>query len=628
VEGSISRTITAARAGLKFGSVKARSVSAVNDEMLRIIGLPKKTLQEVVFVMQGAIENVLFEDPAERKKKLQGLFGVENAEPLRVLLQREIAEIGNLPSSEQLQQQQTQLDTVIDPKLRELTAQHAELNKSVVGVDCIALHLIIDDYTTHQANTAKHEQLQRQGAELTVQIEKLKQVVQTDSSELQQQTEKLKQLQQSVEDHRVQLRELGSKRTIADTARRLHEESVQLTQILSTPAPVAPTDAPAVASLTEAVALSEQELMPKAAFVRAFDGCVDDNVVCPTCGQTVADAQQRVAAIRLELSAAKAQIDAARVILKESEAALRAYERAKTEYDAGLVYAKARLNDIQAHVVSLGDIVPVDPQTYDQLRASVAAYEQNERLLAQRQKETTSRQTQLATFTGQLDAVHAAISEIAKDGEMAPSNDDYTYAKQALDAVRTMREQLANIDGQLSQLQTQRATVLAEVERLKEQLAKVGNVLNYRGMCERARTVLHYDCLPLLVTQAYLTGLNIRLNEYLRTFNVPFSCAIKDDLSVVCTMPDGHEHTADRLSGGQRVVLSISFRFAVYSLFASNLGFMVLDEPTTMLDDDRVMAVTALLQQVRQYAHRTGMQLIVVTHEPELATAFDHEVRL
>jgi len=74
--------------------------------------------------------------------------------------------------------------------------------------------------------------------------------------------------------------------------------------------------------------------------------------------------------------------------------------------------------------------------------------------------------------------------------------------------------------------------------------------------------------------------------------------------------------------------LGIAFRFAVYRLFASELGFMVLDEPTTMLDADHVDSVLDVLQSVRRHAHNTGMQLIVITHEPQLEMAFDQTVRL
>jgi len=111
-------------------------------------------------------------------------------------------------------------------------------------------------------------------------------------------------------------------------------------------------------------------------------------------------------------------------------------------------------------------------------------------------------------------------------------------------------------------------------------------------------------------------------------FDIPFTAAIKDDLDVVCVFPGAGEKPAGRLSGGQKVMLGIAFRFAVYRLFASELGFMILDEPTSMLADEKVQSVVDVMQSVRRYAHNTGMQLVVITHKSQLETAFDQTVRL
>ena len=190
------------------------------------------------------------------------------------------------------------------------------------------------------------------------------------------------------------------------------------------------------------------------------------------------------------------------------------------------------------------------------------------------------------------------------------------------------KEQIAGIVGQLEQLQSQRASVITELDQLKEEADKLGNVRRYKELCEQARTVLHRDCLPLVVTRSFLTALNAYMAEYLQTFNIPFLAEIKDDLTVVCVFPGVGEQDAGRLSGGQKVMLGIAFRFAIYRLFAGELGFMVLDEPTTMLHEDSVQSVVDVLQSVRRHAHNTGMQLVVITHEAQLETAFDHTIRI
>ena len=218
--------------------------------------------------------------------------------------------------------------------------------------------------------------------------------------------------------------------------------------------------------------------------------------------------------------------------------------------------------------------------------------------------------------------------ELQQQLQDRPGVVQYNAAKQELELVSRAETELANVEGQLLQLQRRRASMLEELERLKERAGKLEAVKQYKTLCERARTLFHRDHLPQMVTRAFLTGLNAKIDEYLKLFGASFSCDIKDDLSVVCRFPGTGEQSAERLSGGQRVVLGIAFRFAIYSLFAKDLGFMVLDEPTAFLDDDRIQSVVEVMQSVRRYAHQTGMQLVVITHEPELATAFDHVIHL
>jgi len=71
------------------------------------------------------------------------------------------------------------------------------------------------------------------------------------------------------------------------------------------------------------------------------------------------------------------------------------------------------------------------------------------------------------------------------------------------------------------------------------------------------------------------------------------------------------------LSGGQRVAVSIAFLLALSELL-STTGFVIMDEPTTHLDEKRredLVAVLTALQNVPQ--------LIIVDHNPELKEAAD-----
>lgn len=79
----------------------------------------------------------------------------------------------------------------------------------------------------------------------------------------------------------------------------------------------------------------------------------------------------------------------------------------------------------------------------------------------------------------------------------------------------------------------------------------------------------------------------------------------------------GHKRHAHRLSGGQQVLASMAFLIALSEVL-SELDFLILDEPTTHLDENRRKELVNVLENLRRVP-----QLIIVDHHPELLAAAD-----
>jgi DNA repair exonuclease SbcCD ATPase subunit len=76
------------------------------------------------------------------------------------------------------------------------------------------------------------------------------------------------------------------------------------------------------------------------------------------------------------------------------------------------------------------------------------------------------------------------------------------------------------------------------------------------------------------------------------------------------------------------VLLGLAFRFAVYDLFTSTLGVLIIDEPTAYLDEENIDNVFKLLESVKEYSKASGLQVIVISHEPRLMPVFDHVIEV
>jgi DNA repair exonuclease SbcCD ATPase subunit len=69
------------------------------------------------------------------------------------------------------------------------------------------------------------------------------------------------------------------------------------------------------------------------------------------------------------------------------------------------------------------------------------------------------------------------------------------------------------------------------------------------------------------------------------------------------------------------VLLGVSFRVAVNSMFASDLGLLVLDEPTAGLDKGNLACLQVAFERLRELSRSRGLQVVMITHEENLPAA-------
>jgi len=84
----------------------------------------------------------------------------------------------------------------------------------------------------------------------------------------------------------------------------------------------------------------------------------------------------------------------------------------------------------------------------------------------------------------------------------------------------------------------------------------------------------------------------------------------------------------DKLSGGQKVRLSIAFLLAIQQLVIPELGFLVLDEPSTHLDEEARENLKDLLLSLNKQLENSDTQIIVCDHARELEPAFVNIIKL
>ncbi len=163
---------------------------------------------------------------------------------------------------------------------------------------------------------------------------------------------------------------------------------------------------------------------------------------------------------------------------------------------------------------------------------------------------------------------------------------------------------------------------------LQEQMAREADQAAWVDEVKRARDILHVSQLPAMVMREFAKLLNSRMAFYLGIWEAEFQLALDNDLCFKATFPGGKVLPAARLSGGQKVVASASFRFAMSDTFARQVGLIVLDEPSAFLDDNHIEHLQKLLLKLKEMSVHSGRQILIVTHEQSLMGFLDHTVEV
>lgn len=227
-----------------------------------------------------------------------------------------------------------------------------------------------------------------------------------------------------------------------------------------------------------------------------------------------------------------------------------------------------------------------------QLRAEIAALEDKvgARTEQELQEEIAGSNAELERINGLAEAIKVAAGKL-------------DYAKKRLDELRR----------QMKQSEEARLKV-EHLRRMKLMLGREGATGEYLAYVFRR---------VLAVTQKYLRMMNSLL-EVEPDAADPFELTFRD-LANPTTQPLAQS----KLSGAQRVRLSLAFLLALHELVVPDLGFLTLDEPSCHMSvETGVSDLRELLERIRPMYSNRGGSVWVCDHQPSLQTVLGRTLRL
>lgn len=205
-------------------------------------------------------------------------------------------------------------------------------------------------------------------------------------------------------------------------------------------------------------------------------------------------------------------------------------------------------------------------------------------------------------------------------------------------------QQRSKLSGQMGELKAQLEKIDSELNKAEYKNA----VRNYRQafyehvVLQKISTDLARYCIALEKTllkhhSEKMQKINRLIRELWRSIyrgNDIDYIQIKTDQKVVgsdkrrsydyCVVQSKNEIELDmrgRCSAGQRVLACLIIRIALAETFSSNCGVLALDEPTTNLDRNNIVALCEALNKiVEERRTQSNFMLLVITHDEEFIT--------
>lgn len=409
-------------------------------------------------------------------------------------------------------------------------------------------------------------------------------------------------------------------------ARTRIEQELQRMEVMALPPPPLPDYMP-IGSSQEATMHSEgQRLQLLLHFKKLADS---GQKVCANCARPF---DQEFMAPLQELPALQEKCrllhDANRRSRDYDNAVLIAQQGKKSfdEYSPAMLAQLAQIPITAPPTQSQGVLKASTDAALASLQVAQNAVRATEASVAQARALLASEESLLAQDLSDLDSL------VVQAAACTPISDsDYSWATKLLADHNLAREQEARLQGSISVIDSQLPLLEVNLKKAIEARQKMAKVLEIRASIDTAREVLQRDQLPFELAKSSMLAIAAKMNETLEAFGAHYRVSAGAGSSFQATFFNNHSKGSqpdDRLSGGERAQFGLALRVASHSIWAQELGFLALDEPTYGFGPNDMRCVKIAIEKLRELSNDQGLQVIVVTHEKSLVPLFDNVISM
>lgn len=263
------------------------------------------------------------------------------------------------------------------------------------------------------------------------------------------------------------------------------------------------------------------------------------------------------------------------------------------------------------------------------LAALSEAIRKGERELRQKRGELKEYDEEASSLDGSYKRDMAKIKEVENSlaTETFPKFDSKTYMD-GIRGIESVQQEIASCRSNISTLEStnkrlegQIAQHNKDIETAKKVAAEFSGTKIHESRVSRIRDVFRHDGISGRYVNTQMSNMCASINQYLGSFGAAYKVSVGEDNEFICDFGDKKRPAAD-LSCGQKVVLSLAFRFAACETFSTGVDLIVLDEPTTWLDRETIGNFKNIIESISELSDSHNLQVLMVTHERSLMPYF------
>lgn len=617
------------------GSDSVEGFSEVNKHILQLANASKFILDDFVFGDQGEIDSVLKGTKSQRQGALAKLFGIERLTKIHEALHKKSASTMPTVSVPEIEHQlhetekylgywQAEYQRMQVELLPYADAQYWPVNSDpdlLINNAFIRKEGMIEEIRSLEAELSK---LEKSGLAISA-------VYDSVCEDLQEMRGALTLQSPDIERAREALARWQQYKSTGRHVARIDRELESLNR--ETVLHIEPKRPPNYVSLDSRGELLKRrkELTDQLGVLNNLSRFWKDKECCPTCGQpqppgirqSLLDAVESCKALSNSLSEVN-------TILQASED----FDRAYGEWQHWRQLHSERVATLVSSKESIVSSAP--PEIGEEVVIHLLADHQG---LQEYCDDMTTRKLSLK---GELDALRASYKVLNSklvqlQGEVSACPLTAADKEQALERYKERNQRVI----EKTRLEVGLETASNYIQQAEQRIAELTKSFAFSKRSQQVSATLEFlaslfakDALPSRISAVGLDKLTRRVSEFLYRFDSSFRVRVDPervevgDLGFTVDKSDGTTHPAELLSGGQLMTLALSYRCAVNSTYASDVGLMCMDEPTVFLDDTNVGNLELALGRLRDLAGATGLQVVIVTHHMSLARCFDHVIDL